>query len=63
MSKITRQQRELDYLKSSQMKDKIDLEHEKSKFLKEIKNVKKEDLFPVVKKLTLWQRIKKVLNF
>jgi hypothetical protein len=45
------------------MKDKIDLEHEKSKFLKEIKNVKKEDLFPVVKKLTLWQRIKKVLNF
>jgi hypothetical protein len=45
------------------MKDKIDLEHEKSKFLKEIKNVKKEDLFPVAKKLTLWQRIKKVLNF
>jgi hypothetical protein len=42
-------------------KDNIELENEKKKFLDEIKKFKKEEMFPKLKKLTLWQRIKKVL--
>ena len=63
MSKIARAQRELDYLKSSQKKDKIDLENEKSKFINQIKSIDKSTIFPTPKKITLWQRILKVLNF
>jgi hypothetical protein len=42
-------------------RDNIELENEKKKFLDEIKKFKKEEMFPKPKKLTLWQRIKKVL--
>ncbi len=43
-------------------RDKKDLENEKKRFLNEIKNLKKEDIFHVQqKRLTLWERIKKVL--
>ena len=45
------------------MKDKIDLDNEKSKFIKEIKSIDKSEIFPTPKKITLWQRILKVLNF
>ena len=63
MSKLTKLQRELDYLKSSQTKDKIDLENEKSKFIKEIKGLTKDDIFVAPKKMTLCQRILKVMSF
>ena len=45
-------------------KDKKHLDQEKLKFLNEIKNLKKEDIIPkkIEIKLTLWQRIKKVLT-
>jgi len=51
-------------LKNEIEKDNKDIEKEKLKFLNEIKNLKREDLFPqeVEVKLTLWQRIKKVLT-
>ncbi len=42
-------------------KDSIELENEKQKYVNEIKQLKREDMFPKPKKLTLWQRIKKVL--
>lgn len=42
-------------------KDSIELENEKQKYVNEIKQLKREDIFPKPKKLTLWQRIKKVL--
>jgi hypothetical protein len=43
-------------------KDVVELTFEKDKFIQEIKNLKKEDIIPVKKqKITLWQRIKKVL--
>jgi hypothetical protein len=51
-------------LKNEVKKDKKQLESEKLKFLDEIKKYKKEDIVPVVKvskKLSLWERIKKVL--
>jgi hypothetical protein len=44
-------------------KDQIDLLSEKNKFIDQIKKINKEDIIPVKKeiKLTLWQKIKKVL--
>jgi hypothetical protein len=42
-------------------KDKLELEQEKLKFIEEIKKVKKEDLLPKKQKLSIWQRLKKVL--
>jgi hypothetical protein len=45
------------------MKDKLELDTEKEKFIKEIKGLNKNDLFLKQKPLTLWQRIKRVLNF
>jgi hypothetical protein len=42
-------------------KDKLDLEREKQQLIQQIKKTKKEDLIPKKEKLTLWQRIKKVL--
>jgi len=43
-------------------KDKLILERKKNMFIEEIKKNKKEDLIPKKPtKLTLWQKIKKVL--
>jgi hypothetical protein len=43
-------------------KDRIEVEREKSKFINQIKQLKKEDIVKVnVEKMTLWKRIKKVL--
>jgi hypothetical protein len=50
-------------LKSSQMRDELELENEKLNFIKEIKKINKEELFPKPKKISLWKKIMKVLNF
>jgi hypothetical protein len=53
---------QINWLKTQIHKDNKELDNEKSKFIELIKKSKKEDLIPVKeKKLTLWQRIKKVL--
>jgi len=45
-------------------KNKDDLDKEKYKFIENIKKIKKEDIFEKTEvKLTLWQRIKKVVGF
>ena len=54
--------KELEKLNKETIKNFIDLESEKEKFIKEITKFKKEDILPKPpKKLTLWQRLKKVL--
>lgn len=54
--------KELKKLDNEKIKDFIELESEKQKFIMEIKKVKKEDIIPQQpKKLSLWMRIKKVL--
>jgi len=54
--------KELEKLNKEQIKSFIDLETEKEKFINEITKFKKEDILPKPpKKLTLWQRMKKVL--
>lgn len=47
------------WLNSEIQKDKKDLDIDKKKFISEIKNIKKEDIFKK-DKLTFWGRIKKV---
>jgi hypothetical protein len=51
-------------LEVQQNKDKIELEREKLKLISSLKGLKKEDVLPTMvipKKLTLWQKIKRVL--
>lgn len=43
---------------SEERKDATQLEQIKKNYIKEIKSLKKEDMFPIPKKLTLWQKIK-----
>lgn len=53
---------QLDWLEKEKMKDDIFVKTEKNKLIQQIKKLKKEELLPEKpKKLTLWQRIKKVL--
>ena len=56
-------EKQLESLNSLRSKLNSELDIEKKRTAEFIKNFKKDDLFPKPKKLTLWQRIKKVLNF
>jgi hypothetical protein len=58
MSKTDRNQSILNWLESEKSKDSREIENTKRKYIQEIKGIKKEELFPLPKKLTLWQRIK-----
>jgi CRISPR/Cas system-associated protein Cas10 (large subunit of type III CRISPR-Cas system) len=60
----TKKEQKLELLRSEIEKDMIDLENEKRKFIEQIKKVKKEEIIKPKeeKKLTLWNRIKKVLT-
>jgi hypothetical protein len=52
----------LQWFENEIRKDEIDLINEKDRLINSIKKIKKEDILPKPpKKLTLWQRIKKVL--
>jgi hypothetical protein len=57
----TKGEQALDWLKSELEKDKVDLENDKLKFINSIKSVSKTEIIAPKKKLTLWQKIKKVL--
>ncbi len=48
----------LNWLTSEKNKDERELEREKKLFIQQIKKIKKDDIFPKPKKLTLWQKIK-----
>lgn len=55
-------QQALNWFQTQKIKDNQDLEREKSQLIEDLKKIKKEELFSNKKeKLTLWQRIKKVL--
>jgi hypothetical protein len=53
-----RQEKILQWLNSEKAKDEKELQREKDVLIRKIKKLKKEDLFPQPKKLTLWQKIK-----
>lgn len=55
---------QLKWLETQIKKDNQELENEKLNLIRNIKKLKKEDILPKVetpKKLTLWQKIKRVL--
>lgn len=53
---------QLEWLQNEIIKDKLILDQEKLKLINNIKKLRKEDILPKPpEKLTLWQRIKKVL--
>lgn len=58
MNNTNRNQSILNWLESEKLKDTKDIENTKRKYIEEIRGIKKEELFRVPKKLTLWQRIK-----
>lgn len=53
----------MDWLKSSMEQDKNDVLKYKNDIIKDIRGLKKEDIIPIPKKLSIWKRILKVLNF
>jgi len=59
MKNISEQQ--LEWLERERIKDRMDLDKSKSSLINEIKKHKKEEILPKKVKLSLWNRIKKVL--
>ena len=51
------------WLEKSQKNDAAEVELHKKQLLEEIRQLTKEDILPKKPKMTLWQRIKKTLNF
>jgi hypothetical protein len=58
MGKTDKVQIEILRSKSEERKDAAQVEQIKKKYIREIKTLKKEEMFPIPKKLTLWERIK-----
>jgi hypothetical protein len=58
MSKTNRNQSILNWLESEKLKDNREIENTKKKYIDELRKIKKEELFTIPKKLTLWQKIK-----
>jgi hypothetical protein len=58
MSKTDRSQQLLSWLNSEKSKDQRDLDHHKNDFIKNIKKIKKEELFKEPEKMSIWKKIK-----
>jgi hypothetical protein len=61
MSKTDRGQQLVNWFNSEKLKDKREVDREKEKIIKQIKGMKKDELFPKPVKLSLWKRIKIIL--
>jgi len=61
MSKTDKSQQLLNWLTSEKKKDERELENSKKRIIAEIKNMKKEDMFPLPKKISIWKKIKLLL--
>ena len=57
----TQLESQVDWLKSEIEKDKMDLEKEKKRFIESIKELEVNQIVEPKKKLTLWEKIKKVI--
>lgn len=62
MSKTDRSQQLLNMLKSEERKDSRQVEQIKKTYIKEFTGLKKEDMFPKPKKISIWTRIKVLLS-
>ena len=51
----------MNWFNSEKLKDQRELDREKEKIVKQIKGIKKDELFPKPIKLSLWKKIKIIL--
>ena len=51
------------WLEKSKKSDEKEVENYKNQIINQIKNLKVQEILPERKKLTLWQRLRKALNF
>ena len=61
MSKTDPLMRALKMVESEERKDAQQVEKIKQSYIKEISKIKKEDMFPMPKKISLWKKIKILL--
>jgi hypothetical protein len=59
---ITEKEKNLQWLKNEIELDEKELEKEKKFFIEQIKKIKKGDIVKVKPKLTIWEKIKKILG-
>jgi protein tyrosine/serine phosphatase len=57
----TEKEKNIEWLKNEVLMDQQQLDREKTQFIQQIKNFKREELLPKKEKLTLWKRLKKVI--
>jgi hypothetical protein len=55
---MDRSQQLLNWFNSEKLKDQRELNRQKEKIVREIKGLKKDELFPKPVKLSLWKKIK-----
>jgi hypothetical protein len=51
----------LNWFNSEKLKDQRELDKNKEKIINEIRGLKKDDLFPKPKKLSIWKKIRIIL--
>lgn len=61
MSKTDRSQQLLNWFNSEKLKDQKELDRQKERIIREIKGLKKDELFPKPVKLSIWKKIKILL--
>ena len=61
MSTTDKGQQLVNWFNNEKLKDKREVDREKEKIIKQIKGMKKDELFPKPVKLSLWKRIKIIL--
>lgn len=60
--KQTKLETQIDWLKNEIRKDSLEIDLEKEEFINSIKKLKKDDILPKKpKKLSIWQKMKKIL--
>ena len=57
----TEKEKNIEWLKNEILMDQQQLDREKTQFIQQIKNFKREELLPKKEKQTLWKRLKIVI--
>jgi len=60
-NKTDSSQRMLNWLENEKKRDNLEEKSYKNKIIKEIKSLNKNELFPIPKKITLWEKIKIII--
>jgi hypothetical protein len=58
MGKTNQNQQLLNWLNSERNKDQKEVDFTKSKIIEEIKKIKKDEMFPKPKKISIWKKIR-----